>query len=79
MSVFGHDLLSLLSHMGGTSSVEALQKAAAGVFGPDAVYTNCHGDRYSFYEVLDFLASRGKVEYRGDEVAIGSGPACSGH
>ena len=77
--VFGHDLLSLLEQMGGKASVEALRNAASGAFGVDAVYGNCHGDRFSFHEVLAFLASRGKLEHRGDEVSLGSAPACSGH
>jgi len=77
--VYGHDLLSLLSHMGGTANIEALRNAAAGAFGADAVYRNCHGDCFSFHEVLAFLASRGKLENRGDEVSLGSAPACSGH
>ena len=77
--VFGHDLLSLLRQMGGKASVEALQNAAAGAFGEDAVYGNCHGDHFSFHEVLAFLASRGKLERCGDEVLLGSEPACSGH
>jgi probable metal-binding protein len=79
MPVFGHDLLSLLSQMGGTANVEALRNAAAGAFGPEAVYTNCHGAVFSFPEVLAFLASKGKLEHRGDEVFLGSAPACSGH
>ena len=57
--------------MGGKASVEALQIAAAGAFGEDAVYGNCHGDHFSFHEVLAFLASRGKLERRGDEVLLG--------
>ncbi len=77
--VFGHELLSLLQQMGGVASVEALRNAAAGAFGANAVYGNCHGDRFSFHEVLAFLASRGKLESRGDEVALGTVPACSGH
>ena len=77
--VFGHDLLSLLQQMAGKASVEALRNAAVGAFGADAVYANCHGDRFSFDEVLAFLASKGKVERRGDEVSLGSEPACSGH
>ena len=77
--VFGHDLLSLLSRMGGTAKVEALQDAAARAFGADAVYANCHGDRFSFHEVLAFLASHGKLEHRGDQVSLGSAPGCSGH
>jgi len=77
--VFGHDLLSLLQQKGGKASVEALRNAAAGAFGADAVYANCHGDRFSFDDVLAFLASKGKVERRGDDVFLGSGPACSGH
>jgi len=77
--VFGHDLLSLLQQMGGKASVEALQNAASGAFGEDAVYANCHGDRFSFHEVLAFLASRGKLEQRGDEVSLGTAPACSDH
>ena len=77
--VFGHDLLSLLQKMGGRAQAEDLRNAAAGAFGEDAVYANCHGDRFSFDEVLAFLAARGKCERRGDEVSLGSVPACSGH
>ena len=77
--VFGHDLLSLLQKMGGKAGTEALRNAAAGAFGADAVYANCHGDRFSFDEVLAFFASKGKLERRGDEVSLGSAPACSGH
>jgi probable metal-binding protein len=77
--VFGHDLLSLLQKMGGSVRVEDLRNAAAGAFGEDAVYGNCHGDRFSFDEVLAFLASKGKLEHRGDEVSLGSEPGCSGH
>jgi probable metal-binding protein len=77
--VFGHDVLSLLQRMGGKASAEALRNAAAGAFGVDAVYANCHGDRFSFDEVLAFLASKGKLERRGDHVFLGSVPGCSGH
>jgi probable metal-binding protein len=77
--VFGHDLLSLLSRMGGKASVEGLRSAAAGAFGADAVYGNCHGDRFSFDGVLAFLAAHGKLAHRGDEVSLGTGPGCSGH
>lgn len=77
--VFGHDLLSLLQKMGGKASVESLRAAAFGAFGADAVYGNCHGDRFSFDEVLAFLASKRKLEHRGDEVSLGSEPGCSGH
>ncbi len=77
--VFGHDLLLLLQKMGGKAGTEALRNAAADAFGADAVYANCHGDRFSFDEVLAFFASKGKLERRGDEVSLGSAPACSGH
>ncbi|HSB62728.1 MAG TPA: DUF2492 family protein [Thermoanaerobaculia bacterium] len=77
--VFGHELLSLLERMGGRANVEAFRNAAAGAFGADAVYGNCHGDRFSFHEVLAFLASRGKLAHRGDEISLGTEPACSGH
>ena len=77
--VFGHDLLSLLQKMGGKARAEDLRNAAAGAFGEDAVYGNCHGDRFSFDQVLAFLASKGKLEHRDDEVFLGSEPGCSGH
>ena len=57
----------------------SLLNAAAGAFGADAVYANCHGDRFSFDEVLAFLASKGKLERRGDGASLGTAPACSGH
>ena len=65
--------------MGGTAQIDALQDAAVRAFGADAVYANCHGDRFSFHEVLAFLASRGKLEHRGDQVSLGPAPGCSGH
>jgi probable metal-binding protein len=77
--VLGHDLLLLLKNMGGTARTEALRNAAAGAFGADAVYGNCHGDRFSFDEALVFLASKGKLDLLGDDVFLGSAPACSGH
>lgn len=77
--VFGHELLSLLQQMGGTAKVEDLREAAASAFGADVVYGNCHGDRFSFHEVVAFLASRGKLDLRGGEVSLGAEPACSGH
>jgi probable metal-binding protein len=77
--VLGHDLLTLLSRMGGRASVEALRNAAAGAFGPDAVYGNCHGDRFSFDAVLAFLAEHGKLARQGREVSLGAAPACSAH
>jgi probable metal-binding protein len=77
--ILGHDLLSLLQQMGGKASVEGLRSAAAGAFGADAVYGNCHGDRFSFDGVLAFLAAHGKLAHRGDEVSLGTVPACSGH
>ncbi|MCM3877517.1 MAG: DUF2492 family protein [Thermoanaerobaculia bacterium] len=77
--VFGHELLSVLQEMGGKAGVDALRRAAADAFGADAVYGNCHGDRFSFDEVLAFLASKGKVERRGDHVFLGNVPACSDH
>jgi probable metal-binding protein len=77
--ILGHDLLTLLSRMGGRADIEALRNAAAGAFGPDAVYGNCHGDRFSFDEVLAFLEEHGKLGYCGDNVVLGTVSACSGH
>ncbi len=74
--VLGHELISLLSRMGGSATVERLRRAAQDAFGPAAVYGNCHGDRFTFDEVLAFLASRGKVSLIGGEVGIGAVPAC---
>ena len=77
--LFGHDLLFLLQKMGGRARAEDLRNAAAGAFGEDALYANCHGGRFTFDEALAFLASKGKLEHLGDEVFLGSAPACSGH
>ncbi len=78
-TVFGHDLLLLLQKMGGKVRTEALRNAAAGAFGPEVVFLNCHGDRFTFDEVLAFFSSKGKIVHRGDDVLLGSVPACPGH
>ncbi len=77
--VLGHELMSLLARMGGTTTVEGLRREAGSAFGRDAVFGNCRGDRFTFDEVLSFLASRGKLSLRGDDVFLGSVPACEGH
>lgn len=77
--VFGHELITLVVEMGGTAGVEALRQAAVGRFGADAVYGNCHGDRFDFDGVLSFLAWKGKIALRGDSVSVGAVPACQGH
>ena len=75
----GHDVLQLLAERGGRCSVEALREASASVFGAAAVYGNCHGDRFDFDGLLDFLSSRGKLRVEGEFAALGNVPACSGH
>ena len=77
--VLGHELISLLSRIGGAASVEALRRAAQSAFGPEAVYGNCHGERFTFDEVLSFLASRGKLAMSGENVSLGTVAACGDH
>ena len=77
--VYGHELISLVVEMGGTTTVEALREAAEGRFGQNAVYGNCAGNLFSFEEVLSFLASKGKLELRSGTVTAGTVPACGGH
>jgi probable metal-binding protein len=75
----GHDVLSLISARGGRCTVAELKAAVGRSFGPEAVFGNCHGDRFDFEELLSFLASKGKLIRSGDEVSLGHVPACSGH
>ena len=75
----GHDVLSLIAERGGRCTVAELKAAAEKVFGPDTVFGNCHGDAFDFGQLLAFLASKGKLVRSGDEVSLGSVPACSGH
>ena len=77
--VFGHELLSILRSLGGRASVPDLREAAHRAFGPDAVYGNCHGDRFTFDGVLAFLESVSKLSRSGDELSLGFVPACDGH
>ncbi len=77
--VFGHEVLSILSGRGGRLPVAELKRAAAEAFGPDALYGNCHGDRFGFEGLLEFLGSAGKLSLDGDEVALGRNPGCTGH
>ena len=76
--VYGHELISLVVEMGGTTTVEALREAAEGRFGQNAVYGNCAGNLFSFEEVLSFLASKGKIDMRGREISAGA-VTCGGH
>ena len=76
----GHDVLSLVAARGGRCTIPELRTAAAGAFGEDAVFGNCHGDQFDFDGLLAFLESKGKLALQGDdEIVLGAAPACSGH
>ena len=77
--VFGHEVLSILADRGGRLPVAELKRAAAEAFGADALYGNCHGGRFGFEGLLEFLDSAGKLSRDGDEVALGRIPGCTGH
>jgi probable metal-binding protein len=75
----GHDVLSLVAARGGRCTVAELKAAAEEAFGAKAVFGNCHGDAFDFEQLLDFLASKGKLLRSGDAVLLGNVPACSDH
>ena len=77
--VYGHEVLGLLAGRGGRLPVAELKGLAAAAFGEDALYGNCHGDRFRFEGLLEFLASAGKLTLDGDHAALGHVPGCSGH
>lgn len=77
--VYGHEILGILSERGGRLPVTELKEAAASVFGADAVYGNCHGDRFDFEGLLEFLTAAGKLSLDGEHAALGRVPGCSGH
>jgi len=77
--VFGHEVLNILADRGGRLPVAELKGAAAEVFGAEAVYGNCHGDRFDFEGLLEFLASAGKLAVQGEHVSLGRVAGCSGH
>jgi len=78
-AVPGHDVLALLAGLGGRATVAELRHAVATAFGPEAVFGNCHGDLFDFDGLLSFLEWKGKLARRGDDLALGQVPACSGH
>ena len=77
--IFGHEVIGLLARGGGRLPVAELKAAAAEAFGADAVYGNCHGDRFDFEGLLEFLSSVGKLSVGGGFAALGHVPACGGH
>lgn len=77
--VFGHEVLNLLADRGGRLPAGELKRIAAEAFGEDALYGNCHGDRFGFEGLLAFLSSAGKLSLDGEHVALGHIPGCTGH
>jgi probable metal-binding protein len=75
----GPDVLSLVAARGGRCTVFELRAAAARTFGAEAVFGNCHGDRFGFDALLAFFERKGKIAVAGDEVRLGASTACSGH
>ncbi|MCL4807176.1 MAG: DUF2492 family protein [Thermoanaerobaculia bacterium] len=77
--VFGHEVLGILADRGGRLPVAELKSAANDAFGEEAVYGNCHGDRFDFEGLLAFLAAAGKLSLDGEHASLGRVPGCSGH
>lgn len=77
--VFGHEILGILADRGGRLPVAELKSAAGAAFGEEAVYGNCHGDRFDFEGLLAFLAAAGKLSLDGEHASLGRVPGCSGH
>lgn len=77
--VFGHEILGILADRGGRLPVAELRSAASAAFGEQAVYGNCHGDRFDFEGLLAFLSSAGKLSFDGEHASLGRVPGCSGH
>jgi probable metal-binding protein len=77
--ILGHEVLSLLAARGGRATVEDLRSETSRVFGPDALFGNCHGDSFGFDGLLAFLESAGKLSREGEIVSLGRVPSCSGH
>ncbi len=73
----GHDVLALLAARGGRCAVAELRDSALAAFGGDAVFGNCHGDRFDFDGLMAFLASRGKVVIDGRDAVLGPVAACA--
>lgn len=77
--IFGHEVIGLLARGGGRLPVAELRAAASEAFGADAVYGNCHGDRFDFEGLLGFLSSAGKLSVGEGFASLGHVPACGGH
>jgi probable metal-binding protein len=77
--VFGHEILGILADRGGRLPVAELKSAARAAFGEEAVYGNCHGDRFDFEGLLAFLSAAGKLSLDGEHASLGRVPGCSGH
>jgi probable metal-binding protein len=77
--ILGHEVLSILAARGGRATVDELRNETERVFGPDALFGNCHGDSFGFDGLLAFLESAGKLARQGEIVSLGRVPSCSGH
>ena len=77
--VMGHEVLDLVVANGGRCSLDELRASAAARFGPHVVFSNCHGDRFDFEGLVEFLSGKGKLSRTGDVISLGAVPGCSGH
>lgn len=76
---YGHEVLSVLSVLGGETDLSTLRRAVFEQLGEGAVFCNCAGDRFDFDELIGFLAAKRKLAVQGDRVSLGPVPGCGGH
>ncbi len=75
--VHGHEIINLVdSHPEGIS-LASLTATAQRQLGSDARFFTCSAENMTLGELLTFLATRDKIEVRGDLVFPGGSGACN--
>lgn len=77
--VMGHEVLDLVAVHGGRCPLPTLREDVRAIFGPGAIFGNCHGDRFDLDGLVSFLTSVRKLAVEGDVVVLGPVAGCGGH
>ena len=75
-NIHGHEVMERIAAAGRKMSREEIIADAEATFGADARFHTCSAENMTAGDLLDFLASRGKLVGEDSAMALASGAAC---
>ncbi len=76
--VHAHQVLNLIGRQLSPITLDQLRVEVAALFGADLIFINCHDERFTFDQMIDFMQRKQKMALHDGAVEL-NGPAICEH